>query len=98
MKKGRIGKKNRELFDIEVNPMEAAAVRRIFDLADQYGYGGRKTSTTLKEEGFHNLRTGEPFHYSTIQNLSLIHISRLEAYSQKPKNSKSLFPREQSIR
>ena len=30
VKKGRMGKKNRELFDIEVNPMEAAAVRRIF--------------------------------------------------------------------
>lgn len=74
VKKGRIGKKNRELFDIEVNPMEAAAVRRIFELADQYGYGGRKTSTTLKEEGFLNLRTGEPFHYSTIQNI-LINIA-----------------------
>ena len=74
VKKGRIGKKNRELYDIEVNPMEAAAVRRIFDLADQYGYGGRKTSTTLKEEGFLNLRTGEPFHYSTIQNI-LINIA-----------------------
>lgn len=74
VKKGRMGKKNRELYDIEVNPMEAAAVRRIFDLADQYGYGGRKTSTTLKEEGFLNLRTGEPFHYSTIQNI-LINIA-----------------------
>ena len=74
VKKGRMGKKNRELFDIEVNPMEAAAVRRIFDLADQYGYGGRKTSTTLKEEGFLNLRTGEPFHYPTIQNI-LIYIA-----------------------
>lgn len=49
-------------------------MRRIFDLADQYGYGGRKTSTTLKEEGFLNLRTGEPFHYSTIQNI-LINIA-----------------------
>ena len=75
VKKGRMGKKNRELFDIEVNPMEAAAVRRIFELADQYGYGGRKTSTTLKEEGFINLRTSEPFHYSTIQNI-LINIRR----------------------
>lgn len=74
VKKGRMGKKNRELFDIEVNPMEAAAVRRIFELADQYGYGGRKTSTTLKEEGFINLRTSEPFHYSTIQNI-LINIA-----------------------
>lgn len=66
VKKGRIGKKNRELFDIEV---KAVAIRRIFDLADQYGYGGRKTSGVLQEEGIINLRTGEPFHYSSIQNI-----------------------------
>lgn len=30
VKKGRMGKKNRELFDIEVNSMEAAAVRLHF--------------------------------------------------------------------
>lgn len=74
VKKGRIGKKNRELFDIEVDPLEAVAIRRIFDLADQYGYGGRKTSSVLQEEGIINLRTGEPFHYSSIQNI-LINIA-----------------------
>lgn len=69
VKKGRIGKKNRELYDIEINPAEAVAIRRIFDLADRFGYGGRKTSTTLQNEGIINLRTGEPFHYSSIQNI-----------------------------
>lgn len=69
VKKGRIGKKNRELYDIEINPAEAVAIRRIFDLADRFGYGGRKTSTTLQSEGIINLRTGEPFHYSSIQNI-----------------------------
>ena len=68
VKKGRIGKKNRELYDIEINPEEAIAIRRMFDLADRYGYGGRKISSVLNEEGIVNLRTGEPFHYSTIQN------------------------------
>ena len=69
VKKGRIGKKNRELYDIEINPAEAVAIRRIFDLADRFGYGGRKTSTTLQSEGIINLCTGEPFHYSSIQNI-----------------------------
>lgn len=69
VKKGRIGKKNRELYDIEINPLEAVAVRRIFALADQFGYGGRRTSTILQSEGIINLRTGEPFHYSSIQHI-----------------------------
>ena len=69
VKKGRLGKKNRELYDIEINPEEATAVKRMFDLTDRYGYGGRKISTLLKNEGIVNLRTGEPFHYSTIQHI-----------------------------
>ena len=69
VKKGRTGKKNRELYDIEINPDEAPAVKRMFDLTDRYGYGGRKISTILKNEGIVNLRTGEPFHYSTIQHI-----------------------------
>ena len=69
VKKGRLGKKNRELYDIEINPEEAIAVKRMFDLTDRYGYGGRKISTVLKSEGIVNLRTGEPFHYSTIQHI-----------------------------
>ena len=69
VKKGRIGKKNRELYDIEINPDEAIAIREMFDLADHFGYGGRRISSELLEKGIVNLRTGEPFHYSTIQHL-----------------------------
>lgn len=69
VKKGRIGKKNKELFDIEVNPDEAPAIRKMFELADLYGYGGRKISTELAKEGIKNLRTEEPFHYATIQRI-----------------------------
>ena len=69
VKKGRIGKKNRELYDIEINPIEAAAVREIFRLAEQYGYGGRKIASELHEHGVINERSGEPFHYSSIQNI-----------------------------
>ena len=68
VKKGRIGKKNKELYDIEINPAEAPAIRRMFDLADKCGFGGRRISSELKAEGIINLRTGEPFHYSTVQN------------------------------
>jgi DNA invertase Pin-like site-specific DNA recombinase len=68
VKKGRIGKRNRELYDIEINPTEAIAIREIFNQADQFGYGGRRISSELKAKGIINERTGEPFHYSSIQN------------------------------
>ena len=69
VKKGRMGKKNKELYDIEINPEEAPAIREIFDQADRFGYGGRRISTELKGKGIINERTGEPFHYSSIQNI-----------------------------
>lgn len=69
VKKGRLGKKNRELYDIEINPDEAIAIKEMFNLADNYGYGGRRISSELKAKGIVNLRTGKPFHYSTIYNI-----------------------------
>ena len=69
VKNGRTGKKNRELYGIAVEPTEAVTVQKIFELSDRYGYGGRKISSSLAEEGIVNMRTGEPFHYSSIQNI-----------------------------
>lgn len=69
VKNGRLGKKNKELFDLVVEQEESAVVQRIFDLADQCGYGGRRISTELLHAGIINQRTGEPFHYSSIQNI-----------------------------
>ncbi|MCI8811339.1 MAG: recombinase family protein [Oscillibacter sp.] len=69
VKKGRIGKKNRELYDIEISPEESPTIKEMYDLADKFGYGGRRISTELKAKGIMNLRTGEPFHYSTIQRI-----------------------------
>lgn len=69
VKRGRLGKKNRELYDIEVNLDEAVAIKEIFDLADRYGYGGRWIASELKDKGIYNIRTGESFHYSSIQNI-----------------------------
>ena len=69
VKKGRTGKKNKELYDLEVDPEEAEIVRKIYDMADRFGYGGRKISTTLLEDGIVNNRTAAPFHYSSVQNI-----------------------------
>lgn len=69
VKNGRTGKKNKELYDIEINPTEAITVQEIFDLADRFGYGGRKISSELRAKGMINERTREPFHYSSIQNI-----------------------------
>lgn len=69
VKKGRLGKKNKELYDIEINPDEAIAIQEMFNLADRFGYGGRRISSELKAKGIVNLRTGEPFHYATIQRI-----------------------------
>ncbi len=69
VKNGRVGKKNKELYDIEVEPTEAMVVREIFDLADRFGYGGRRISSELIAKGIKNERTGEHFHYSSIQNI-----------------------------
>lgn len=66
---GRTGKKGRILYDIVINPDEVHTVRAIFDLADNYNYGGRKIATELAMQGIINERTNEPFHYSTIQNM-----------------------------
>ena len=69
VKRGRMGKKNRELYDIEINPEEATVVRKMYDLADRYGYGGRRISSELVKMGIINERTKEPFHYSSIQSI-----------------------------
>ena len=69
VKHGRLGKKNRELYDIEIEPQEADAIREMFELSDRFGYGGRRISSVLQARGIINLRSGEPFHYSSIQNI-----------------------------
>lgn len=69
VKSGRVGKKNRELYDIRINPAEALEVKEMFELADKYGYGGRKISSELYAKGMINTRTGEPFHYSSVANI-----------------------------
>ena len=95
VKNGRLGKKNRELYDIEVDPDEVVAIRTMFDLADRYGYGGRRISTELKEKGIINERTGEPFHYSSVQRIlgNVIYLGILRSGDTKS----DIFPELQII-
>jgi len=67
-KQGRVNRLGNEVNEIFIDEQEAEVVRRIFDLASHYGYGGRKIASVLAEEGIYN-RNGEHFHYSTIQNI-----------------------------
>ena len=48
---------NRELYDIEVEPTEAAVVREVFDMADRFGYDRRRISSELIARGIRNERT-----------------------------------------
>lgn len=38
-------------------------------MADRFGYGGRRISSELIAKGIRNERTGDHFHYSSIQNI-----------------------------
>lgn len=96
VKKGRMGKKNRELFDIEVNPMEAAAVRRIFELADQYGYGGRKPLPRSKRRAS---STSAPVSRFTIPPFKISSsISPIPACCEAVKAYRKYFPNCRSLR
>ena len=48
--KGRRGKKNRALFDLEIDEAQAAVVREIFDLLINKGYGTHRIAVYLNEK------------------------------------------------
>ena len=48
--KGRIGKKNRPLYDLEIDEAEAAIVREIFDLLIHEGYGTHRIAMYLNQK------------------------------------------------
>ena len=48
--KGRIGKKNRPLYDLEIDEEQAAVVREIFDLLIQKGFGTHRIAMFLNEK------------------------------------------------
>jgi len=65
-KQGRINKKGHEVFDLLINDAEAMVVRKIFDLYLSCGYGSKRISTHLLEQGIRN-RAGGTFTNATIK-------------------------------
>ena len=65
VKLGRVNKKNHEVHDLQIDEYEASVVTKIFVLARDKGYGGRRISAILTEEKIFN-RNGKPFSQSTI--------------------------------
>ena len=47
VKRGRTGKRNRELYDIEIDPDEAPTICRIFELADKYDQSADRRAVSL---------------------------------------------------
>ena len=50
VRKGRTGKKNRQLFDLEIDERQAAIVREIFDLSTNHGYGTTRLANYLNDK------------------------------------------------
>ena len=64
--KGRIGKKNRPLYDLEIDEDQAAVVREIFDLLIQEGYGTHRIAMFLNEK---YPDSGKTWHGKTIRDM-----------------------------
>jgi DNA invertase Pin-like site-specific DNA recombinase len=67
-KRGRINKRNHEVYEIAVDENEAAIVRKIFDLYVTRGYGTQRIATMLTEQGILN-RKGSNFTNVTIRHM-----------------------------
>lgn len=50
MFKGRVGKKNRQLYDLEIDEVQGAIVREVFDLVVHEGYGTLRAANFLNEK------------------------------------------------
>lgn len=68
VKKGTFNHKNREVYDLEIEPTEAEIVKRIFYLASEKFLGARKISALLANEGVKN-RKGKLFGQSSINSM-----------------------------
>lgn len=61
--KGRVGKKNRQLYDLEIDEAQGAVVREVFDLVIHEGYG------TLRAANFLNAKYPNPDKIWTAQTV-----------------------------
>ncbi len=64
--KGRIGKKNRPLYDLEIDEEQAAVVREIFDLLIHEGYGTHRIAMYLNEK---YRDSGKTWHGKTVRDI-----------------------------
>lgn len=64
--KGRMGKKNRQLYDLEIDEEQAAIVREIFDLLIHKGYGTHRIAMYLNEK---YRDSGKIWHGKTIRDM-----------------------------
>jgi len=64
--KGRIGKKNRPLYDLEIDEDQAAVVREIFDLLINKGYGTHRIAMYLNEK---YPDSGKIWHGKTVRDM-----------------------------
>ena len=67
-KKGTVNHRNREVYDLEIDPYESEVVRLIFQLAHEEFLGARKISTELARRGVKN-KKGKLFGQSTINSI-----------------------------
>jgi len=63
--KGRMGKKNRELLDLEVDEEEAVLVRQIFDKTANEGYGSHRLAEWVNQQGIRT-HNGSKWQCNTI--------------------------------
>lgn len=68
VKAGRVNNRGHEIHDLMIQPAEAVVVQKMFDYYIRYGYGARKIASVLEQDGIQN-RSGEKFHYTSIQNI-----------------------------
>ena len=72
--KGRVGRKNRPLYDLEINPEEAEIVREMFELCCWQGYGSVRLTDYLNEK-YPNMKKWNPRSVMTVlQNSTYIGI------------------------
>lgn len=68
VKSGRLNKKKQPVNDLAINEEEAQIVKRIFEWAELWGYGGQRIANLLNEKGIKN-RKGMNWHPSSIQGI-----------------------------
>jgi len=68
VKNGRVNKKKHRVHELQINPVEAAVVRLIFNKYTNEGYGAQRISTYLNNNGY-RARSGKKWHPASIRGI-----------------------------